>query len=83
VKCRRQVLSVINDKRRIFDIAFPTKLLQRPLRQRRRSRCKQPYVQKFVGAWIDGSPQPELLAVNSDHGFGKHGMIRTRTVSWL
>ena len=40
-------------------------------------------MQEFVRVWIDGSVQPKLLPVDSDHRFVKRDVIRTGIVGWL
>jgi hypothetical protein len=40
-------------------------------------------MKKFVRVWINGSVQPKLLTIDSDHGFIKRDMIRTYSVDWL
>jgi len=70
------MLGMIDEKHSAVELVFLTQLLQKLLRQCRRSRGKQPYLQEFVRLGIDGSVQPELLAVDSDHCFVERNVIR-------
>ena len=77
------MLSVIDEKHGVGDVVFLTKLLQKSLCYCGCHRRKQPYVQEFVRVWIDGSIQPKLLAVDSDHRLVGRNVIRIRIVGWL
>jgi len=77
------MLCIIDEKHRVFDIVFLTKLLEKLLCQCRCSRCIEPYMQEFVCVRIDSSIQPILLAVDSDHRLVKRNVIRTRIAGGL
>jgi len=40
-------------------------------------------MQEFIRVWIDGSVQPKLLSVDSDHRLVERNVIRIRIVGWL
>jgi len=68
---------VIDEKHSIFDVMFLAEFPEKPLSQCGRSRRIQPHMQEFVRSRIDGSVQPELLAVDADHGLVNSDLIRT------
>jgi hypothetical protein len=74
---------MINKKHSVLNVVFLAEFSQKLFSQDGRSRRKQSQVQEFVGIWFDGSVQPELLAVDSDHGFVERDVIRIRIASGL
>jgi len=46
-----------------------------------RYRRKQRYMNKLVNIWTNDSVQPKLLAVDSDHRFVEHNVIRVVIVA--
>ena len=83
MQCSSEMLCVIDEKHGIFNVVFLTNFSKKLLRQSRCSRCKQPYMQEFVRFGIDGSVQPKLLSIDSDHDSVERYVIRIRVVGWL
>ncbi len=60
-------IRIINEKQRVVDIVFLTKLSEKYLSECSRIRGKEPNMKEVVCSWIDCSVQPILLVIDPDH----------------
>jgi hypothetical protein len=83
VECNLQVMSIINENRRLGTRHVLCEFAEKVDGESRCSRRKEPYMEEFVRIWVDSGVQLPALVVKLNYGFIDGDVIRLHLSSRL